>query len=52
AELDPNRQNQLLEAIQGRFQTLMTTTYLHSFNAQWLQSSQILKVKAGKINLC
>ncbi|XTZ12309.1 MAG: DNA replication/repair protein RecF [cyanobacterium endosymbiont of Rhopalodia inflata] len=52
AELDPNRQNQLLEAIQGRFQTLITTTYLHSFNAQWLQSSQILKVKAGKINLC
>ena len=51
AELDPNRQNQLLEAIQGRFQTLITTTYLHSFNAQWLQSSQILKVKAGKINL-
>ncbi|WP_267384202.1 DNA replication/repair protein RecF [Cyanobacterium sp. uoEpiScrs1] len=52
AELDPNRQNQLLGAIQGRFQTLITTTHLHSFNAQWLQSSQILKVKAGKVSFC
>lgn len=52
AELDPNRQNQLLEAIQGRCQTLITTTHLHSFNTQWLQSAQILKVQAGKINLC
>jgi DNA replication and repair protein RecF len=52
AELDANRQNQLLEAVQGRCQTLITTTHLHSFNTQWLQSSQILKVQAGKINLC
>ncbi|ACB51961.1 DNA repair and genetic recombination protein [Crocosphaera subtropica ATCC 51142] len=49
AELDPNRQNQLLEVIQGRFQTLITTTYLHSFDAQWLNSSQIMKVEGGKI---
>lgn len=49
AELDPNRQNQLLEVIQGRFQTLITTTYLHSFDAQWLNAAQILKVEAGKI---
>ncbi|MEA5535748.1 DNA replication/repair protein RecF [Crocosphaera sp. XPORK-15E] len=49
AELDPNRQNQLLDVIQGRFQTLITTTYLHSFDAQWLESSQILKVEGGKI---
>ncbi len=49
AELDPNRQNQLLEVIQGRFQTLITTTYLHSFDAQWLKSSQIMKVEGGKI---
>ena len=51
AELDPSRQNQLLEAIQGQFQTLITTTYLHSFDAQWLHSSQILKVEAGQISL-
>ncbi|MEA5509525.1 DNA replication/repair protein RecF [Crocosphaera sp. UHCC 0190] len=49
AELDPNRQNQLLDVIQGRFQTLITTTYLHSFDAKWLESSQILKVEGGKI---
>lgn len=49
AELDPNRQNQLLEAIQERFQTLITTTHLGSFDPQWLQHSQILSVKAGKI---
>ncbi|MDJ0661282.1 MAG: DNA replication/repair protein RecF [Crocosphaera sp.] len=50
AELDPNRQNQLLEVIQGRFQTIITTTYLHSFDAQWLKSSQIMKVEGGKLS--
>lgn len=49
AELDLNRQNQLLEAIQDRFQTLITTTHLGAFDSQWLNSSQILSVKAGKI---
>ncbi|MBD1996390.1 DNA replication/repair protein RecF [Leptolyngbya sp. FACHB-541] len=49
AELDLNRQNKLLETIQDRFQTLITTTHLGSFDAQWLKSSQILTVEAGKI---
>lgn len=49
AELDPYRQNQLLDAIQDRFQTLITTTHLGSFDAQWLNSSQILSVQAGQI---
>ena len=49
AELDPSRQNQLLDAIQDRFQTLITTTHLGSFDSQWLKSSQILRVKAGEI---
>lgn len=49
AELDLNRQNQLLDAIQDRFQTLITTTHLGSFDAQWLNSSQILAVRAGQI---
>lgn len=49
AELDLNRQNQLLDAIQDRFQTLITTTHLGSFDAQWLNSSQIFTVKAGQI---
>ena len=50
AELDLNRQNQLLETIQDRFQTLITTTHLGSFDAQWLQSSQILSVQQGQIS--
>ncbi len=47
AELDLNRQNQLLEAIQDRFQTLITTTHLGAFDAQWLNSSQVLYVRSG-----
>ncbi|MBW4595993.1 MAG: DNA replication/repair protein RecF [Brasilonema angustatum HA4187-MV1] len=50
AELDPSRQNQLLDAIQDRFQTLITTTHLGSFDSQWLKSSQILSVDSGKIS--
>lgn len=50
AELDPTRQNQLLDAIQDRFQTLITTTHLGSFDARWLSSSQILSVQAGQIS--
>ena len=49
AELDLNRQNQLLDAIQERFQTLITTTHLGAFDSQWLKSSQILSVQAGQI---
>jgi DNA replication and repair protein RecF len=49
AELDLNRQNQLLEAIQDRFQTIITTTHLGAFGSEWIRSSQILTVKGGKI---
>jgi DNA replication and repair protein RecF len=49
AELDLNRQNQLLDAIQDRFQTLITTTHLGSFDAQWLKSAQILQVESGQL---
>jgi DNA replication and repair protein RecF len=49
AELDLNRQNQLLEAIQDRYQTLITTTHLGAFDAQWLRSSQVFSVKAGQL---
>ncbi|PSR17282.1 DNA replication/repair protein RecF [filamentous cyanobacterium CCP3] len=49
AELDLNRQNQLLDAIQDRFQTIITTTHLGAFGSQWMTSSQILTVKAGRI---
>lgn len=50
AELDLNRQNQLLETIQERFQTLITTTHLGAFDSQWLRQTQILSVVSGKIN--
>lgn len=49
AELDLNRQMQLLEVIQDRFQTLITTTHLSAFDTSWLRSSQILTVKSGQI---
>ncbi|MBD2578797.1 DNA replication/repair protein RecF [Oscillatoria sp. FACHB-1406] len=52
AELDLKRQNQLLEAIQDRFQTLITTTHADSFGAHWQLDSQILSVEAGKIRVC
>ncbi|MGD1910545.1 MAG: DNA replication/repair protein RecF [Rivularia sp. (in: cyanobacteria)] len=50
AELDPSRQNQLLDAIQDRFQTLITTTHLGSFDSQWLNSSQVITVNGGKLS--
>jgi DNA replication and repair protein RecF len=49
AELDLDRQHQLLSAIGDRFQTLITTTHINSFNSDWLQNAQILTVKAGEI---
>ncbi len=49
AELDMKRQNQLLETIQDRFQTLITTTHLGAFDAQWLKASQILTVERGAL---
>ncbi|WP_293124318.1 DNA replication/repair protein RecF [Microcoleus sp. bin38.metabat.b11b12b14.051] len=50
AELDLSRQNQLLETIQERFQTLITTTHLGAFDSQWLRQTQILSVVSGQIN--
>lgn len=49
AELDLNRQNQLLSTIQDRFQTLITTTHLGAFDAKWLHASQIFSVKSGQL---
>lgn len=50
AELDPHRQKQLLAVIGDRFQTIITTTHIDSFNHDWIQDSQILAVEAGKIS--
>ena len=50
AELDPNRQQQLLEVIGDRFQTIITTTHIDTFNHEWIKNSQILAVEAGQIS--
>jgi DNA replication and repair protein RecF len=47
AELDLNRQNQLLETIGDRFQTLITTTHINSFNELWIKDAQVLTVERG-----
>ena len=52
AELDLERQSQLLNAVEDRFQTLITTTHLNRFDDQWRQSAQILQVKQGQIHPC
>jgi DNA replication and repair protein RecF len=49
AELDLHRQGQLLEAINHRVQTLITTTHLQIFDAQWLNASQVFSITGGKI---
>ncbi|MEM8829278.1 MAG: DNA replication/repair protein RecF [Cyanobacteria bacterium P01_G01_bin.19] len=49
AELDLNRQQQLLEVIGDRFQTIITTTHIDSFNRDWVKDSQVLRIKAGEI---
>jgi DNA replication and repair protein RecF len=50
AELDPKRQHKLLDTIQDRFQTIITTTHLNSFDSQWLRSSQVLTVVSGQLS--
>jgi DNA replication and repair protein RecF len=50
AELDPSRQKQLLEVIGDRFQTIITTTHIDTFNHDWIKDSQVLAVEAGKIS--
>lgn len=49
AELDLQRQNQLLSVIGDRFQTIITTTHLGAFDAGWLLRSQVCQVEAGNI---
>lgn len=49
AELDLRRQQQLLEAIANRFQTLITTTHLSAFDQTWVETAQILTVQAGHL---
>lgn len=50
AELDLHRQNQLLGTIENRFQTIITTTHLGAFDPAWLNSAQVMTVKAGLVS--
>jgi DNA replication and repair protein RecF len=49
AELDLQRQEQLLATIADRFQTVVTTTHLGLFDRRWLEAAQILVVHQGQI---
>ncbi len=50
AELDLQRQQQLLESLGDRFQTLITTTHLNYFDSQLLDSAQIIEIKQGRLS--
>jgi len=47
AELDLDRQSQLLAAVEDRFQTVITTTHLNRFDDQWRRSAQVFRVNDG-----
>ena len=51
AELDPTRQQLLLEAVgQGEgYQCLVSATHLGSFSDDWSKTSQVIRVKKGLI---
>lgn len=51
AELDLQRQKQLLECLGNRFQTFITTTHLNYFDDKLLEEAQIIKIERGKILL-
>jgi len=51
AELDLQRQKQLLECLGNRFQTFITTTHLNYFDEKLLAEAQIIKIERGKILL-
>ncbi|WP_069790806.1 DNA replication/repair protein RecF [Cyanobacterium sp. IPPAS B-1200] len=49
AELDLKRQQQLLDSLGDRFQTIITTTHLNYFETNLLNQAQIIKVQGGKL---
>lgn len=50
AELDLHRQQQLLDSLGNRFQTLITTTHLNYFDSKLLKEAQIIEVERGKLS--
>jgi DNA replication and repair protein RecF len=49
AELDPERQQLLLEAIGEGHQCLISTTHLQSCVSDWQQRAQLVRIKAGTV---
>lgn len=47
AELDPLRQELLLEAVGEGHQCLVSATHLDAFNGGWQQNSQVIQMRAG-----
>jgi DNA replication and repair protein RecF len=49
AELDPHRQQLLLEAVGEGHQCLVSTTHLGAFTKGWREHSQVVTMQAGRI---
>jgi len=49
AELDPGRQQLLLEAVGEGHQCLVSATHLQAFSGGWCQSSQVVTMQAGTL---
>ena len=47
AELDPQRQQLLLEAVGEGHQCLVSATHLDAFHGSWQQNSQVIQMRAG-----
>jgi len=49
AELDPHRQQLLLEAVGEGHQCLVSATHLDAFSGGWLAASQVVEMAAGEL---
>ena len=49
AELDPDRQQLLLEAVGEGHQCLVSATHLGAFSGGWHERSQVVTVEAGRL---
>ncbi|MEB3235736.1 MAG: DNA replication/repair protein RecF [Cyanobacteriota bacterium] len=49
AELDPVRQQLLLEAVGEGHQCLVSATHLDAFSGGWIQASQVITMQAGTV---
>lgn len=49
AELDLGRQGMLMQLVNDRMQTLITTTHLDGFRSEWLEGALVTKVESGSL---